>query len=64
MDCLRYLFIILIINLSPFYSIGQINAPSGQSISFLNAKEYYQNTIGGDSHIYTGEAYYGYNLHF
>jgi hypothetical protein len=61
MDCLRYLFIILIINLSPFYSSGQINAPSDQSVSFLKAKEYYQNTIGGDSHIYTGEAYYGYN---
>ena len=61
MNSLRYLFIILIINLSPFYSSGQISAPSNQSISFLNAKELYQNAIGADSHLYTGEAYYGYN---
>lgn len=61
MNCLRYLFIILIINLSPFCTIGQINAPSNQSVSFLNAKEYYQNTIGAYSHLYTGEAYYAYN---
>lgn len=61
MNCLSYLFIILIINLSPFYTIGQINAHASQSITFLNAKEFYQNTIGADSHIYTGEAYYGYN---
>ena len=61
MDCLRYPFIILIINLFPFYSSGQISAPSNQSLSFLNAKEFYQNTIGADSHLYTGEAYYSYN---
>ncbi len=62
MDCLRYLFIIFIINLFPFFSIGQIPALSSQSPSFLSAKELYQNTIGADSHLYTGEAYYNYNI--
>lgn len=58
MNHLRYLFIIFVIGLFPFYSSGQISTASNESISFLNSKELYQNAIGADSHLYTGEAYY------
>lgn len=59
MNFLRFLFFSLVIGLYPCFSDGQISASSDQSIS--NAKELYQNTIAADSHLYTGEAYYGYN---
>lgn len=60
MNCLYYFAFLLLIGIFVFNKTSAQTLSSSQSPSFKNAIAYFQNEIGEDAHLYTGEEYTGY----